>query len=603
MLTFNIHKLMHLPYQDYILMFVLPPLIILFIVVNMKEKDLNRVKDRKVGDGQYGSARWIKDKEVKELFKKVPYEPEKWRMGKNRENLKQGLLLGINKKNIATLDMSDSNSMLVGPSGIGKTNFFLMPQIEYAAASGMSFLVTDTKGYIFQKMSNILKKYYGYNVVLIDFRNPIRSDKYNLMQLVNKYMDIYRAQPETQMGLISEAKAQKYAKIISVSIIESAGFKGGGDNSYFYDSAEGIITSSILLIAEYGNKNERHIISVFKLIQELSKNISSPEDANKDLQTEFAKLIMLLPENHKAKWFAGAAVEADIKTALSVFATALSKLTKFIDSELEQIICFDGDFTAEDFAKEKTAVFVVLPEEDKTKYFLFSIFLMQLYRELLNIADEKGGSLKNRVMFFEDEFGTIPPIQDVEMVFSASRSRNILSVPIIQSFGQLKKNYGEEGKDIILDNCQNIIFSGFAPTSKTPDDLSKAMGSYTTQSGSVSVGWRHSTSRKENQNMSVQMVGRPLMTADEIKRIKKGDFIVLKTGSYPMKVKIPLYKDWGIELRDDFTVQNGKINRPKYVSVNELKEKIIGESLKVENYKKEKESTKNKSIYDKLKRD
>ena len=42
----------------------------------------------------------------------------------------------------------------------------------YAAASGMSFLVTDTKGYIFQKMSNILNKYYGYNVVLIDFRNP-----------------------------------------------------------------------------------------------------------------------------------------------------------------------------------------------------------------------------------------------------------------------------------------------------------------------------------------------------------------------------------------------------------------------------------------------
>lgn len=193
-----------------------------------------------------------------------------------------------------------------------------------------------------------------------------------------------------------------------------------------------------------------------------------------------------MPENHKAKWFAGAAVEADIKTALSVYATALSKLTKFIDSELEQILCFDGDFTAERFANEKTAVFVVLPEEDKTKHFLFSLFLMQLYRELLNLADEKGGILDNRITFFEDEFGTLPPIPDIEMVFLASRSRNILSIPLIQSFGQLKKSYGEEGKDIILDNCQNTIFSGFSPTSKTTKELSKAMGNYTIQVASVS---------------------------------------------------------------------------------------------------------------------
>ncbi|WP_234122368.1 type IV secretory system conjugative DNA transfer family protein [Clostridium hydrogenum] len=68
----------------------------------------------------------------------------------------------IKGKLIAMLDTSDSNSIMVGPSGIGKTNFFLIPQIEYAAASGMSFLVTDTKGYIVKKMGNILGKCYGY---------------------------------------------------------------------------------------------------------------------------------------------------------------------------------------------------------------------------------------------------------------------------------------------------------------------------------------------------------------------------------------------------------------------------------------------------------
>lgn len=594
---------LHLPYQDYILMFALPPLILLFIILNIKEKDLNRIKDKKVGDGQYGTARWINDREKKELYQTIIYEPEKWRNG-GAKDLPQGLLLGIEKRNgriVATVDSSDSNGVLVGPAGIGKTNFFLIAQIEYAAASGMSFLVTDTKGYALQKMGNILKKYYGYKVVSIDFRNPLRSDHYNLMQLVNKYMDIYKAESETQLGLKSLAKSQKYAKIISMSIIESAGFKGGGDNSYFYDSAEGIITSSILLIAEYGEKEERHIISVFKLIQELSKNISNQEENNKDLQTEFAKLIALLPENHKAKWFAGAAVEADIKTALSVFATALSKLTKFIDSELEQILCFNGDFTAENFADNKTAVFVVLPEEDKTKYFLFSLFLMQLYRELLNIADGKENKmLKNRILFLEDEFGTLPTIPDVDMVFSASRSRNILSIILIQSFGQLKKNYGEEGKDIILDNCQNVLFSGFAPTSKTPDELSKAMGNYTTQSGSISYGWRYSNSMKENHNMSRQMIGRPLMMPDEIKKIKKGDFVVLKTGANPMKVKIPFYKEWGIEFNDDFYVKDRDIRVPEYISINELKQKIVEGALEVEMDNKNKDNGK-KILFEKVK--
>ncbi len=599
---------LHLPYQDYIAMFGVPFLMILFFIVNFKEKSLNKIKDREVGDGQYGNARWMNEKEKKSLFDTVVYEPEKWRKGENLESLKQGLVIGLQgnrKQKIAMIDASDSNTVLVGPSGIGKTNFFLIPQIEYAAASGMSFLVTDTKGYAIKKMGNILKKCYGYNVVLLDFRNPLRSDHYNLLQLVNKYMDVYKVQPNTQTGLKALAKCQKYTKIISMSIIESAGFKGGGDNSYFYDSAEGIITSSILLISEFGEAGERHIISVFKLIQELSKNISS-EEGNKDLQTEFAKLIQLLPENHKAKWFAGAAVEADLKTALSVFATALSKLTKFIDSELEQIICFDGDFNAEDFVDKKTAVFVVLPEEDKTKYFLFSLFLMQLYREILNIADGKEGlMLKNRVMFFEDEFGTLPTIPDVEMVFSASRSRNVLSVPLIQSFGQLKKNYGEEGKDIILDNCQNILFSGFAPTSNTPEELSKAMGNYTTQSGSVSYSFKYANSRMENQNVSRQMMAKPLMSADQIKRIPKGTFVSLKTGAFPMKIEIPFYSEWGIILDDDFQVNDRDICVPEYISINKLKEKIVEGALEEENESSVNEygdsTSKKKVIFEKVK--
>ena len=81
------------------------------------------------------------------------------------------------------------------------------------------------------------------------------------------------------------------------------------------------------------------------------------------------------------------------------------------------------------------------------------------------LADENGGKLKNRVMFYCDELGTLPTIESVELIFSASRSHRLSMIPIIQSFGQLEKNYGKEGSEIIEDNCQDTILGGFVPNS------------------------------------------------------------------------------------------------------------------------------------------
>ena len=102
------------------------------------------------------------------------------------------------------------------------------------------------------------------------------------------------------------------------------------------------------------------------------------------------------------------------------------------------------------------------------------------------VADENGGKLKNRVVFYCDEFGTLPKIESAEMMFSASRSRRVSIVPIIRSLAQLEKNYGKEGAAIIQDNCQVTIAGGFAPTSETADIISRALGTRTVMTGSVS---------------------------------------------------------------------------------------------------------------------
>ncbi len=128
------------------------------------------------------------------------------------------------------------------------------------------------------------------------------------------------------------------------------------------------------------------------------------------------------------------------------------------------MLCFGTAIDAEKFCNEKSAIFIVLPEEDTSKYFMVSLLIQQLYREILVIADENGGKLKNRVMFYCDEFGTFPKIEGAEAMFSRQDVQDKISiVAIIQSFAQLEQNYGKQGMEIITDNTQLTVFGGFAP--------------------------------------------------------------------------------------------------------------------------------------------
>ena len=161
---------------------------------------------------------------------------------------------------------------------------------------------------------------------------------------------------------------------------------------------------------------------------------------------------------------------------------------------------------------------------------------------------------ENPEIVSKDYLSLLPKIESAEMMFSASRSRRLSIVPIIQSLGQLEKNYGKEGAEIIVDNVQLTIFGGFAPNSETAQVMSKSLGSRTVQSGSISKG-------KDSGSQSLQMIERPLMTPDELKSMPKGQFIVMKTGAHPMKVKLKLFFEWGITFGEPYMVPD-KGNRP-----------------------------------------
>ncbi|MEG2994751.1 MAG: type IV secretory system conjugative DNA transfer family protein [Erysipelotrichaceae bacterium] len=536
-----------------------------FIVFIDNNYSLNRIKSKTVGDGQHGTARFATRKEILNTFESIYYDPVNWRKGKNLPTA-QGLIVGTMKNNkIALVDTDDVHLLMIGAAGVGKTAYYLYPNLEYACASGMSFITTDTKGDLYRNYAGIAKEYYGYNISVIDLRNPMLSDGNNLLHMVNKYMDKYKEDPT---NLSFKAKAEKYAKIIAKTIIfsDTDSSNNYGQNAFFYDSAEGLLTSVILIIAEFCEKEERHIISVFKIVQ----NLLQPSKVKG--VSKFQELMSYLPDDHKAKWFAGSALNTSEQAMMSVLSTILSRLNAFIDSEIEQILCFETTVDIEKFCTEKSAIFLVMPEEDNTKYFMISLLIQQYYREILAFADEHGGKLSNRVVMYLDELGTIPKIQSIEMMFSASRSRGISIVALIQSLAQLEKNYGKEGSSIIVDNCQDTIFGGFAPNSETAKVLSENLGYKTVLSGSVSKG-------KNDPSQSLQMIQRPLLTTDELKSLKKGRFILMKTGTNPMRICFKLFKYWGIKLSKEYIITERTQQNIKSGNLNIIIQRILQSQL------------------------
>ena len=548
--------------------------VLFFVTYASQKHNLNSIKDKTVGNGQHGTARWATKQEIHRTYHHVPFTPEAWRAAAkerqqpaaNGKPLPQGIVLGCQggKKTTALVDSDDVHVLMIGASGVGKTAYFLYPNLEYACASGMSFLSLDTKGDLARNYGAIARDIYHYRISVVDLREPTRSDGNNLLTLINRYMDEHRENPKE---ISAKAKAEKYAKILAKTIVNPEG-SDHGQNAYFYDAAEGLLASVVLLLSEFLPPEEtegyetRHIASVFQLVQELL--MQGQMGGN-----QFQELMQLLPSDHKAKWLAGSALTASDQAMNSIMSTVLSKLNAFLDTELEQVLCFDGGIDAELFVREKCGIFLILPEEDATKNFVASLMIQNLARELFSVANEHGGKLPNRAVFFCDELGTMPPF-DILPLFSAGRSRRLTLVPIIQSLAQLEKNYGKEGAEILTDNCQDTIFGGFAPNSQTAETLSKNLGSRTVLSGSVTQG-------KGSNSQSLQMMERPLMSPDELKSMPKGSFVVMKTGTHPMKTKLKLFFEWGIRFEKPLQMED-KGSRPvHYAGKEELERAILGE--------------------------
>ena len=220
-----------------------------------------------------------------------------------------------------------------------------------------------------------------------------------------------------------------------------------------------------------------------------------------------------------------------------VMSTVLSRLNAFLDLELEQVLCFGSVINTEDFASKKSAIFLILPEENPSKNFMTDLMIQTLSREPFSVEDENSRKLKNRVVLFCDELGTMPTF-DILPLFCAGRFWKLSLVPIIQSLAQMEKTMVVKGQRSFRTTCRIRFSAVSSPTSRQAEVLSKALGSRTVMSGYIRKG-------KSDPRQMIQMMERPLMTPDEMKSIPKGRFIVMKASTHLMRTRLRLPLEWG----------------------------------------------------------
>ncbi len=442
-----------------------------------------------------GYSKWL---EVKE-FKKARDIKE---VLVNSETAEAGGIPLMNDGKHIWVDNGEGHSIVMGSSGSGKTQMIVLPMVKTLAKHDESMIITDPKGEIYEKTSKMLRER-GYNVVLLNFRDPQRGSGWNPLHLPYQYYKEGNSDKANELvddlavNILYEQNASNQDPFWEKT---SADYFSGLCLALFEDAKEEEINlNSVNLFTTIGEEKCGTTTYVNEYFN--TKNPASPAYVS-------ASSTLIAPSDTKG-------------SILSVFK---QKLRLFASRENMSEMLSHSDFELSDIGKRKTAVFIIIQDEKTTYHSLVTIFVKQCYETLVDYAQKCGGKLPYRTNFILDEFANMPPLKDVETMVSAARSRNMRFTFIIQNFAQLSEVYGKNKGDTIKGNCQNIIY-----LISTELDALKEIS---TMCGEIKV--KSGKGEKEKEET------RPLITVSDLQKLPYGEIILLRTRLDPFKTKLKL---------------------------------------------------------------
>ena len=391
------------------------------------------------------------------------------------------------------------NVLVVGGSGSGKSATYSIPNAYQMLGS---YVFTDPKGELYDKTAGYLKAN-GYDIKVLNLVNPENSDGYNPLMHIQSEIDV---------------------DVIANTIIKGQDSDGKGSDPFWDNNAEMLLKSLIYYLLEKRPKEEINLTSCAEMVRAAAS--SNGTNLLRELMSE-------LPLSHPARtnFQSVEVVAGSEKTYSSILSTLQSKLGKFDSQEIANVTS-TNTINFEDIANHKTAVYVISSDTHTAYNFLLTIFFAQMIQQLYNYADLNGGRLKVPTYFILDEFANIGQIPDFDKKISTSRSRGISFSVILQNLDQLEAVY-EKSYETIMGNCDTHVFLG-SNSFKTVEYFSKQLGETTIARDTKSTN-RDKNFSKQGYSTSDQIMGRALMTPDELRRMDNDLCIIFEKGLKPIK--------------------------------------------------------------------
>lgn len=528
-------------------------------------------------NNEYGSGRFATKSEIKKNFTKA-----------NISNIKKvGIPIYYSKDfKKVWFDNETPHYVYLGSSGSGKSVTAVIPTVTFLANAKekRSIFITDPKGEIYHHTSKMLKEK-GYNILTIDFREPQLSNHINILEPIiceyEKYIEYEDLSNKTEqqeeklnyknISLSHYAEANRLISSIATMVMQE---EIPGKDPFWNNSAKNLLEGLIgFFLEEYKDgKITREQITMTSIRKFQN---STMEEKNSRF---FKSYIERKKYGSKSKDSLMPILSTSDNTYRSITGVFSEKMAIFDDINVANITS-KSDFKLDILGREPTALFVIVPDEDKVYYTLVTLIVGLLYRELVKLANkEKTKKLPIQMDWLLDEFANCPPLSDIESIVSVSRSRGMRFHFFIQSFAQLDNVYGKEVAQIILDNSGIQYLK--TNTMSTAEEISKRLGKKTIESSSLSQSFSISN---YNGNHSTSLMARDVMTPDEVKNLHYKTIIFPNIG-FPIFRDTVIYKNLSCyssgeiirkvrpleDLKDTyFTVENITNNKNRDINLND----------------------------------
>ncbi len=490
---------------------------------------------------------WLTKKRLKKMSE---FTVTNWQGVKNVED---GIVIGAEKKGSSVEIVSTSNlhALIVGTTGSGKTTGFVDQNISIISRSKFkpSLVVTDPKKELYEKHANGLIKE-GYKISTLDLREPYSSARWNPMNvllrrirmvkdlesnLTNKDGKYYGA--DEIFLSYGDARTRKQELLDEIyenaqDLVYTICPVSNKDQPTWEEGARNLIFGLVLAFCEdciKGKLEEKQLL-LFNIYHNITKYCSEDTTALKQYLMEGRD------EFSKVKGLVNTVLITSDKTLTSYLSEVNSYMQQLADDGILSLTS-ENDLDIVSMDEEPNAVFIIVPDERFTRHRFVTLFITQMYKELvekanLNLRRKETDTaiLKRNTYFVLDEFGNLPKFENMEGMVTVARSRGIRFLFVLQSFSQLTAKYGKDIGDIVKTNCNVKIFIG-SDDSETRKEFSELCGQKKIKSFSVNTNAESSAS--SNTGASNQ----PLITVGMLERLNgqtKGDAIVSVRGYEPI---------------------------------------------------------------------